>query len=427
MKIKYIGVLIFLFVVLAQGQMGEGDDSDLPCAHYGDQGGDANKLKNKGCCIVKNGKCQFCTFGMGLVRGDCKVCKVKDCAACDGDVDACQQYAPQSRVDNCSASENYRCVKCSPGYRMSIDQTQCQKCLVDACAACWNSLGTCEKCHPFFRMDKNGSCKRCSDPNCVSCDENEDVCTKCFDAESYYDPAELPSKNSPKKNDAYGLQKGTCVKCGEGELACGDGKAPKCMYGYILNNKKTKCSKVKDTGSPKPPKEIPNCVAYSTDSYDFGACIQCKDGYGGYKDDKKCSKCRENCFTCEDSTKICDMCINGYGRTRDGVCKKCPEHSTDCYDNGSGRIVQCEPGYVADDESWSCNKCEDSMCKQCTSPSQCIVCGEKVSGRDNVAFYSPDNASGDCVECPQNMQYCTNGRYICEPGYALSGTTCKRE
>jgi hypothetical protein len=414
------------------------DDSDLPCDHYGDQDDRAKTLKYKeSCCIARKGTCMTCSVGLGLVDGKCKVCKVKDCAACDGDVNSCQQYAPKDSIDHCrssSISSSFRCNACSAGYRMSIDQTQCQKCLGEGCGACWGGLGACEKCLPFYRMGKtsgksNGRCKRCSDRNCVSCDDDIGICTRCYDPRASYGSDSMPAKDAPGYRDAYGLRNGKCVRCGEGELACEDGKATECLGGYVLDKSKTKCVKT-STDPYKPPKEIPNCVSYSRDDYDAGACIQCKDGYGGYPEDKKCSKCGENCSSCNQSARSCDFCDPGYGRTRDGKCRKCPEHSTDCYDNGSGLpLVQCQTGYVGDDEAWECKKCEDPRCKRCSSPSQCIVCGEDVKGGKKVAFYSPDNASGTCVKCPKNMQYCTNGRSICEPGYSLSkeGTACNKD
>jgi hypothetical protein len=423
-----------LCIQSALSQIGDYDD-DTSCFHYGEQAKDKFKA---GCCIQTNGKCRFCDYGKGLVNGKCQNCKAKGCAACDGDVSKCQQYGfpdPACAV----SSDDDRCTNCGGGYRMSIDQVQCQRCRTEGCASCWNNLDECESCSIFYRYNTaDQACERCRDPNCMRCDNDRDVCTSCY----FYDPDDPLPDDVPKNVDIkgyYGLRDGSCVACPAGCRSCdGDGKCVSCIEGYYVRNSAcVKCDEnvsrcdssgvtiscnigftldskskrcVKDTNLPA------NCAFYSKP----GVCESCATGFGLDAKTKKCKPCRSDCKFCGDDVSKCNVCETGYGDAGDGSCRKCPENSLYC---GSG-FLRCKEGYHANTKKNICQKCKDNNCRFCPDdPSVCTVCGEK-NIKNGFIFFSADVRTGKCVKCPSNMQFCANGRFICEPGYRLKGKQC---
>jgi hypothetical protein len=69
---------------------------------------------------------------------------------------------------------NYNCERCDPGYKVSPSKNQC---IPDIPTACLEGYG------PNFQ--KNGTCTKCTDPNCKSCSYEFNDCVICAKGYQY--------------------------------------------------------------------------------------------------------------------------------------------------------------------------------------------------------------------------------------------------
>lgn len=276
-------------------------------------------------------------------------------------------------------------------------------------------------------IDKNGNslnvCSKCP-PNCFSCNENSNFCTKC---QNGYGPV----------LDKNGKNLGICEKCA--------GLCDHCDNDY------TKCSE---------------CGYSDTRSgIYFGKEIDENGIFTG-----NCVKCGENCKRCNENAKICERCNSGYTLLLDengdsiGECTKCTVPYCKYCDDDPGVCSTCDDGadLILDENGDStgkckkcpnnCKGCEESICDSCNSNQglvldengeptgecrtcigqNCLYCKYDYRKCSNCMegfqpILGPDGKpTSDCAKCPDNCEYCQGNANVClscTPGYGKQNDT----
>ena len=169
------------------------------------------------------------------------------------------------------------------------------------CSKCNANTGKCLECEQLYILQSNRCIKQCSDKNCIDCllENNVEFCYKC--------------------NEGYSPMNEKC------NLICSD------------NN----CEK---------------CITIGRTQF----CSQCKSGYK--MQNGECTiKCNdEKCKTCSNYGNDCTECDDGK-KLFDGKCADqsniCSQHFQFCnYCLGSERCVECQKGYILDDNKKKCQK-----------------------------------------------------------------------
>ncbi|KRX07936.1 Insulin-like growth factor binding protein, N-terminal [Pseudocohnilembus persalinus] len=165
---------------------------------------------------------------------------------------------------------------------------------------------------------------------------------------------------------------------------------------------------------------------------DGAACISCKDEenyrlvfeyYG-----KQYTHCCHNlCATCQNPANAdeCFTCIEGYYIDSEGVCQPCMEGCKQCKSKDSCDICEQNtdyndpdfiPGkiYIFDNQQQKCviEDCPDN-CYYCaleksssSYKKKCKVCDMQWDGENQLYISYQFNFHGDCVQCPQDCQFC---------------------
>ena len=237
-----------------------------------------------GCSDCKDANtCLTCLPGFFLNdEKNCVKCNVTGCATCtqDGGCTACQEgfyLVNRSSCVSCgtycktcaSATTCKTCrddivlvlerlkVKLPVSFYRDVKTGECDLCSIK-CSSC-NSLEVCTACFPGFVLN-DFQCVKCSDPDCMTCDETQENCLKCF--------------------PGYYLLNNHCVECSAGCLECNDeSECQKCNTGFHLNARKgcTRC--------------ISNCKTCE----DSITCSECADGYEYDETKKECTTCKFDC------------------------------------------------------------------------------------------------------------------------------------
>ncbi|EAR95204.1 transmembrane protein, putative (macronuclear) [Tetrahymena thermophila SB210] len=131
------------------------------------------------------------------------VCQDQNCSYCAEFEDQCtscksgyyydsysQKCQPNCTTSNCSVCiTNYQnCEQCQTGY--TLYQNSClnsqQSCPIQNCSSCLNLK--CTQCNSGYRLYNLQCYKICSDPICLQCPNNSNICTQC-EPNFYVNPA----------------------------------------------------------------------------------------------------------------------------------------------------------------------------------------------------------------------------------------------
>lgn len=298
---------------------------------------------------------------------------------------------------NCSAS-------CPIGQYGNLLTGLCENCLTGCGACTYGDLNHCSNCTGDYFLIPNTTCSqscavlgdnyygdkstnRClpCGPNCVTCVERANNCTKC--------------------NGTLNLFNNSCNTY--------------CPLGYVASS--NECKKCSDGCSNCTGIGVNECVACA-DGYFFksNTCADiCGDGYS--KDllnsiDRVCKRCEQvtECKLCEDNSKFnCYECNTGFylynkrcidtcpgGTFESGqICAACNPACETCSAAGSDKCITCKPGYFFTGPS----KCETfclegflqnnftHICEACQS--NCLNCSVSVV---------------NCTACPTNYYLLNN-------------------
>ena len=236
-------------------------------------------------------------------------------------------------------------------------------------------LNECHKCDPSCDgcfNEGNNNCINCKEGffkhngNCISCDSS---CRTC----------EIESTHCTDCKDGYYLSESSCKACSIPHCnKCTSLWCEKCEDGYYANSN-SGCSKCSD-----------ECITCDGDPEQ---CTKCKPGYYEYHVSSQeifyCRKCNPECLSCTDAD-VCQLCAAGYYLSGTS-CVSCPSNCLFC--DTQGKCQECKEGFYA--SNGVCNSCPNH-CKNCTN-SECSECydGYFVSGTV-------------CSKCGLNCKHCTD-------------------
>ncbi|CAD8187858.1 unnamed protein product [Paramecium octaurelia] len=345
----------------------------------------------------------------------CKLCSVSGCKTCEKDV--CQECQRGYYKDGSNS-----CIQCIKDCDTCENTTLCQVCNYYSipnedntkCNRCQDLFPNCMDCITLFRDDQSSyfECSQClngyfyneDEKKCETCIANQENTAHIRRCESL----EMITQCQPgylllqdryvdlAKEIPY-LLKYTCIKNIYNCATINDqnGYCKSCLTGFILfiENSTSKCITCKE--------KTQNCLdCYITPKNVF-QCIQCAEGYFLELDGKTCSSCGDNCITCDQKVKQCDICKEGYIQLN-GVCESCEvENCRSCHEKGV--CADCEDGYGAIDGK--CKICQFG-CKQCNFNQElCQKC------MDNYFLYMKS-----CVPYPSHCLETNDDGfcYLCE-------------
>ena len=240
----------------------------------------------KGACIPCSNGCRKCfgpaetdcfsiSSGFSLSNGKIVAHPIEGCL--------------QSSYEDNDFSKEY-CVQCKAGYqskrrddKQMIDHMDCNKCTVENCSFCQNSVDSCQICNPGFKLDGNTCVNKAG-----SCKDYDVEVEKCKDC--------LPGQT-------WSYQTLSCVSCPEECLSCGrSGKCLGCKNGCFYQPDTMTCT----------PCLIPGCQNCA-DGPEY--CVSCTNGKYFDLLRNKCLNCHETCGTCTGpKEEDCDLCKVGKRR-----------------------------------------------------------------------------------------------------------------
>ena len=407
-------------------------------------------------------QCTACEGSLYLKSGSC----VSDCGSgyrkgSNNQCEACSDI----NCNQCDASAS-QCTQCKAGYFVTGSNT-CQACSTSNCVTCpSDTCSACDSANDWFFNPVNsecvntcpsgyrkntilGTCEACSDPNCLACDADKDVCTQCK-AVGYYLAA---SK--------------TCAACIANCDQCTDGtECVTCKSGFYYDTVGKSC------GTTCPSGYRPNggvCQACTTANCDTcptsaSVCTSCKNSFFFYSPDstclstcptrwreesstKVCQQCTDsNCLTCPTAVGVCSSCKAGYYKTTSNTCAPCNANCAQCTDGTS--CIQCQSGYIYHpvdgtcvtscpagyrNNNGQCEACTTANCETCTTnkdvctlcksgffayapTSSCVSSCPTGSQQDTTNRLCITCADPNCISCPSNTNICaqckTNGYYL---------------
>lgn len=182
---------------------------------------------------------------------------------------------------------------------------------------------------PAKQGKKGSDCVACSDKNCLDCDANYAVCTKC--------PV------------GFGLKSNVCVTCSTYCIACEDiNKCKECSNGAVLKGDVceecgTGCKKC--TG-------VNQCTECNDSFYlTNGKCVKdCPEAFT--EQGKTCVRCPLDCLKCT-NPNICQGCTTGYHLNAEGNsvnCKKCMIGCAECL--GENYCERCDTSFKRTNEGF---------------------------------------------------------------------------
>ena len=309
----------------------------------------------------------------------------------------------------CQKSLNGKCIKCKPGYYLSVNNNNCID--TENCYIGDVDTGLCTECNMYFYLNyKNYKCiSNLEDNEYKYCEKVlENTCIKC----------------------EYGYHLGKDNKCTftrnckESEF----GKCLLCNENYYLG-KDNYCSNIK------------HCI-YSR----FNDCLECENGYYYNILDKKCYKNEgeiklENCkYSCSYPDKIrCCECKNNYylnlnqslclNNSEKGAFYKCM--STD--EKGEN-CLKCIEGYHLGSEDKLCTL--NKYCKKSENENKCLECEENycldvknskcisnqfLEKENNKIYFACLRTNEEGTKCEK----CISGYQVNQEGYCVNYNNCE--
>ena len=346
-------------------------------------------------------------------------------------------------VNHClQANENFRCIKCAPGYFPNKYNSSCVT--TKNCVQGDKDIGICILCEEGFYIDyKDGICKSNEELNkfqyCHIAEGNE-----CLDCIGAYELGE-DNKCSNTKHCVESYN-GTCLACSDDYHLGLDNKCcnvENCIYsennncyecedGYYYNFINKTCD-VAD-GNFK------NCR-----SGNINDCEVCKDDFYFNYSDYLCYSNKENnnFYKCEETDyegKYCEICVPGYYlgekdfkcskveacalSENENRCLECEDYFY-CLNQKTG---QCEINYdiISEEKKfyWMCNKTnsEGTACENCLDNYVLDENGLCI----NMEHCIDKNEDGTCRECVNNVteRYCLNQYFGCVYHYKRFCSEC---
>lgn len=372
-------------------------------------------------CLTCSGSpdnCDICSYGYKMENNKCVVSCTDNCFTCDEPCSICKNsyYLNNGHCSRCSPLCNTcsvnanTCISCQKGY--SLVQNSCKEKCSDHCLNCDSP---CTQCEDFF-TPVSGTCQPCKFP-CKKCDKTTSTCTDCHKGFKLANNAcveeclpQCKTCDNPCSACEIGFIQinGTCSECPVGCATCNQKKDSclTCMAGYTKQG--NTCVEICDKNCKKCEKPCSNC----NDGFllSGGKCFQCDNSCQTCKNyvyectscrnthllnGKDCEpKCIENCKDCE---KPCTECEDGYFPWL-GSCSRCPENCATC--DNLFTCKSCVADYALQDNDCvsicmpHCTSC-DLPCSTCSQGykllnSHCTPCASYFNAEEVSAKYSMD-------------------------------------
>lgn len=351
-----------------------------------------------GFCENCDEKCDFCTenylvctdcsppYGLNLPTGLCEVC-IENCDYCHSNSLLCEDCSPQYFFNSISCqicdftcqecSDINTCIDCWENAGLSNGTCTCNigfglnatgHCEIcsENCQSCYSNFLECEECVEPFGLDiVLKTCMSCSDPDCLHCHADKDICTEC-------------------KVGTF-VASGACETC---EMTC-----QSCVASS------TNCTTCWDNASLNP---------------DF-TCT-CQYGFGLNLTTGKCEQCDFICDSCPNNYLECESCSNPFGlNTTTHTCDSCESNCEQCH-NDITVCTLCATGFFL--LSGKCLPCLNT-CSTCENDSNCLTCKESAELNNTsyqcscVLGFGTENSSGDCLPCDGKCEFCTADYTTC--------------
>ncbi|EAR87439.2 transmembrane protein, putative (macronuclear) [Tetrahymena thermophila SB210] len=383
------------------------------------------------CVACSNTQCQTCNASNS---NQCLTCPINQYLYNGNCLDKCpeQTYPNNLACNLClphcqKCTNNSTCMICMPGKYLSIDGTQCLS-----------------QCLPGQQQNPDKrQCIQCTDPNCLSCQNDVSQCTQCgnnqnlqgyickANCDSQYYPlnqiCKLCSSNisqclectpttCTKCQNSYYLYQGICYNpCPPGTFSDSKANPPKCTS--CLNNNCGTCE--------LPPSQ--NCLSCISPYYLNGTQCITDCGPTMYSNPQRvctlCSSTFSGCFSC--TINECISCINptDYLNPITNTC------SSTCPNNTFKSTVGSPPKNVCIICNSNCLTCDQNSNNCISCPSNMYLQGNICQIQCNNGYYP--NASNVCISCTNNFPNCSKCDSVAckqclDPYYLVQGlNTCQ--
>ncbi|CAG9326216.1 unnamed protein product [Blepharisma stoltei] len=415
--------------------------SGCDSGYYMDDQGECQHCSDK-CeeCEDITGKCLTCSsnFRLEFDITDSNCCSKgtysdgNTCLACDPKCSQCEDITGNCEI--CIADgmikdpDNLKTCKCEEG--SYFDGTSCLPC-GKKCVDCKDNVG-CTSCDSTLSLsfDITDDGCGCEDGNynngqeCVPCgdlcDICEDVtgeCTSCVD-DKRMKVSDDDSKICVCKGDQ--TKEGTTCSCDSGKYF--DGSTCLDCYDKCATCKDytAECATCKDDykmGVSKDNNKICECLG--TQTFDGENCVCAEGQFNG----TTCAKCDHFCYTCDETSLVCDSCVDSNRMKFDDTDnKKCScignqtADSSHCYCEAGTYFnpsVGCSPCgkscLECSDYDGTCTECENNFRIE-LSITECGCSPGSYSSNDDTCVQCGDfcteceDLTGKCTECESNLR-----------------------
>jgi len=312
----------------------------------------------------------------------------------------------------------------------------CASCDESSCTACVSPLvlvdGKClSNCKPGY-TNRDNTCIKCNDDNCLTCDPNNlNNCLVCKEPSILFGGVCIDQCPQGLFLKGY-----SCVECPANCQDCDEFGCLKCKDGFIFNGDTDQCT---------------TCIPPSQDI--DGRCRTC--------DAPNCNKCVEgnpnSCEICSSPSLLLngnciDNCPDGFFSTS-SVCLPCREEELTC--KRAPCSGDCDPNRIDEDATkckkpnvlyqrrcratcpdgtveidGECPQCSQSECSQCENDlSTCLKCSPDTWLFNNKCVNScPDRylyVNGACEKCSDNCIKCESDKCTqCDEGFKIQDNLC---
>ncbi|KAL4471739.1 hypothetical protein ABPG74_008632 [Tetrahymena malaccensis] len=337
---------------------------------------------------------------------------------------------------SCTGNLASNCIECWDGYRPVTDSEnqfiQCVSCGISNCLKC-NVQNICLKCQVGYFLDvQSNKCQKCFVQGCLDCSQSIKSCNKCIAPLVFNQGNKVcqPSNNNCIQGQ-YQLSTGKCNQCHQACKSCfdsGDNSCYECNQGYFFNlqniciqcNSNCQCS------------EFPqNCISCSKNlNLQANRCVsQCAKGF--YADNQICKPCPPQCAECLNNN-ICTSCLDNiqYQLASNSCVLRCTE-SQYVQMTKQDQINWLNMQYsLINSSNLTCNQCS-SICKTCILQSnRCTSCQQGYFLYQNKCikncpskYYQSigENQQPICQKCQYPCIECTSQNLClsCQSGFSL--------
>ena len=186
--------------------------------------------------------------------------------------------------------------------------------------------------------------------------QNFNTCKKC--SKDYFLNKEQKCEKKPQQKIKYCQRYKNINTC------------EKCSQGYVLED-----------NACQPIKQIQHCVEYK-DAHNLQNCTKCEQGF--YSQSYQCLKRSEfpeieNCETLDPFFEKCQRCQSGFIKSIDGLkcvpeIPHCSDYSNFYLDDSDIECLECEKGFILDQQLNSCYEGEIKGCIRYNQQKECQRC-----------------------------------------------------